>query len=104
MLSYVYFGTNDLARAIGFYNATLGALGMRRVVTNDPVWDSVSAGWGTYEDDGQRELAFWIGKPLNQQPALDRHDPARGCGRCQQRPQYEDAHRVSFVPFSRTAA
>jgi catechol 2,3-dioxygenase-like lactoylglutathione lyase family enzyme len=69
MLSYVYFGTNDLERAIGFYNATLGALGMRRVVTNDPAWDRVSAGWGMYEDDGMRELAFWIGKPFDQQPA-----------------------------------
>ena len=69
MLSYVYFGTNDLDRAIGFYTATLGALGMRRVVTNDPAWDRVSAGWGMYEDDGLRELAFWIGKPFDQQPA-----------------------------------
>ena len=28
MLSYVYFGANDLERAIVFYTATLGALGM----------------------------------------------------------------------------
>ena len=69
MLTYLYFGTNDLERAIAFYNATLGALGMRRVVTNDPAWDRVSAGWGTYEEDGRRELAFWIGKPFDQQPA-----------------------------------
>ena len=69
MLSYVYFGTNDLERAIAFYTATLGALGMRRCVTNDPAWDRVSAGWGMYEDDGLRELAFWIGKPFDQQPA-----------------------------------
>jgi catechol 2,3-dioxygenase-like lactoylglutathione lyase family enzyme len=69
MLAYMYFGTNDLERAIAFYNATLGALGMRRVVTSDPAWDRVSAGWGTYEEDGRRELAFWIGKPFDQQPA-----------------------------------
>jgi catechol 2,3-dioxygenase-like lactoylglutathione lyase family enzyme len=69
MLSYVYFGTNDLDRAIVFYNATLGALGMRRCITNDAAWDRISAGWGTYEDDGLRELAFWIGKPFDQQPA-----------------------------------
>lgn len=69
MLTYMYFGTNDLDRAIAFYNATLGALGMRRVVTNDPAWDRVSAGWGTYEEDGRRELAFWIGKPFDQEPA-----------------------------------
>ncbi len=29
MLSYVYFGTNDLERAIAFYSATLGAPGLR---------------------------------------------------------------------------
>jgi catechol 2,3-dioxygenase-like lactoylglutathione lyase family enzyme len=69
MLSYVYFGTNDLEPAIAFYTATLGTLGMRRCVTNDPAWDRVSAGWGMYEDDGLRELAFWIGKPFDQQPA-----------------------------------
>jgi catechol 2,3-dioxygenase-like lactoylglutathione lyase family enzyme len=56
-------------RAICFYNATLAPLGMQRCVTGDPDWDSISAGWGTYEDGGARELAFWIGKPFNQQPA-----------------------------------
>lgn len=69
MLTYVYFGTNDLDRAIAFYDAALSPLGMRRCVTNDPQWDRISAGWGTYEDDGLRELAFWIGKPFDQQPA-----------------------------------
>ena len=32
MLTYVYFGTNDLARAIRFYDATLTPLGMQRCV------------------------------------------------------------------------
>lgn len=69
MLHYVYFGTKDLDRAIAFYNSTLAPLGMARCVTNDPEWDKVSAGWGLYEDDGRRELAFWIGLPFDQQPA-----------------------------------
>lgn len=69
MLSYVYFGTNDLGRAIRFYNAALAPLGLERCVTGDPEWDRVSAGWGLYEDDGARELAFWIGLPFNQQAA-----------------------------------
>jgi catechol 2,3-dioxygenase-like lactoylglutathione lyase family enzyme len=69
MLSYVYFGTNDLARAISFYNAALAPLGMQRCVTNDPEWDRSSAGWGTYEKGGLEELAFWIGLPFDQQPA-----------------------------------
>ena len=67
MLSYVYLGTNDLETAIRFYDATLGALGLKRCITGDPDWDRVSAGWGTYEEGGARELALWIGKPLNQQ-------------------------------------
>jgi len=69
MLSYVYFGTNDLERAITFYNATLTPLGMKRCITEDPDWDRLAAGWGICEDDGARELAFWIGTPFNQQSA-----------------------------------
>ncbi len=69
MINYVYLGTNDLTRATRFYDATLAALEMPRCITNDPEWDRVSAGWGLYEDDGARELAFWIGTPFDQQPA-----------------------------------
>ncbi len=66
MLTYVYFGTNDLPRATRSYEATLKPLGMQRCVTGDPAWDRISAGWGIYEDDGARELAFWIGKPFDE--------------------------------------
>jgi catechol 2,3-dioxygenase-like lactoylglutathione lyase family enzyme len=69
MLSYVYFGTNDLGGATRFYDAVLVPLGMPRCVTGDPDWDRVAAGWGIYEDGGARELGFWIGTPFNQQPA-----------------------------------
>ena len=58
MLTYVYYGTNDLVRATRFYDATLGALGMQRCVTNDPAWDRISAEWGTHEQNGLSELAF----------------------------------------------
>ncbi len=69
MLSYVYFGTNDLDRAIRFYNAALAPLGMQRCVTGAPEWDRSPAGWGTYENSGLQELAFWIGLPFDKQPA-----------------------------------
>jgi catechol 2,3-dioxygenase-like lactoylglutathione lyase family enzyme len=69
MLSYVYFGTNNLEKAVAFYNAVLAPLGMARCATNDPDWDCIAAGWGTYEDDGARELAFWVGKPFDEKPA-----------------------------------
>src|SRR5258708_20742903 len=69
MLSYVYFGTNDLERAIRFYDATLAPLGMPRCITGDPERDRVAAGWGIYENGGARELGFWIGNPFDQRPA-----------------------------------
>jgi catechol 2,3-dioxygenase-like lactoylglutathione lyase family enzyme len=69
MLSYIYFGTNDLGKAIAFYTAALSPLGMKRCVTGDPEWDRTSAGWGIYDDGGARELAFWVGIPFDQQPA-----------------------------------
>jgi catechol 2,3-dioxygenase-like lactoylglutathione lyase family enzyme len=65
MLSYVYFGTNNLEKAIAFYNATLTPLGMERCITGYQEWDRVAAGWGIYEDGGARELAFWIGIPFD---------------------------------------
>jgi hypothetical protein len=40
-----------------------------RVVTNDPAWARASAGWSVYEDDGLRELAFWIGELFDQRLA-----------------------------------
>jgi catechol 2,3-dioxygenase-like lactoylglutathione lyase family enzyme len=60
MLTYVYFGTNDLERATRFYDATLAPLGMQRCITGDPARDRLSSGWGLYEEDGARELAFWV--------------------------------------------
>jgi len=69
MLTYVYFGTNNLEAAVAFYTAALAPLGMERCVTNDPQWDRVAAGWGLYENGGARELGFWIGTPFDQKPA-----------------------------------
>ena len=69
MLRYVYFGTNNLEKAIAFYEAVLAPLAMERCVTNDPDWDRIAAGWGIYENGGARELGFWVGKPFDQGPA-----------------------------------
>jgi len=69
MLSYVYYGTDDLERATRFYDATLAPLGMQRCVTGDPDRDRIAAGWGIYQDGGAHELGFWIAKAFNQQPA-----------------------------------
>ena len=69
MFTYIYLGTNDLQRAIRFYDATMGTLGHQRCITGDAEWDCISAGWGTYRNGGIEELALWVGKPFDQQPA-----------------------------------
>jgi catechol 2,3-dioxygenase-like lactoylglutathione lyase family enzyme len=69
MLSYVCFGTNDLSRATRFYTAVLAPLGLKRCETGDAEWDRISSGWGTYEQGGLRELAFWVGLPFDGRPA-----------------------------------
>jgi catechol 2,3-dioxygenase-like lactoylglutathione lyase family enzyme len=69
MFSYVCLGSNDLERAARFYDAVLGALGLQRCSTADEAnWDNW-IGWGTYEEHGARELALWICRPFDGQPA-----------------------------------
>ena len=57
MLLYVTLGTNDLSRAIAFYDATLLPLGLRRQRT-----DAVEAGYGA---DGDVRCRLWVTKPFD---------------------------------------
>lgn len=69
MFTYVCFGTNNLAQAARFYDATLGALGLKRCDTSDEgEWDGW-LGWGTYTEHGATEIALWVCQPLNGEPA-----------------------------------
>ena len=69
MFAYVCFGSTDLARSARFYDAVLGALGLSRCDTSgEPEWDGW-IGWGTYENGGQVELALWLCRPFNGEPA-----------------------------------
>ena len=69
MFTYVCLGTNDLARATVFYDATLGALGLSRCdVSGELEWEGW-VGWGTYADQGRQEVALWLGEPLDGQAA-----------------------------------
>jgi catechol 2,3-dioxygenase-like lactoylglutathione lyase family enzyme len=69
VFTYVSLGTNDPVRAAQFYDATLGALGLLRCDTSgESTWDNW-IGWGTYENLGQVELALWLCKPFDGQPA-----------------------------------
>ncbi|MEA3142263.1 MAG: hypothetical protein QOK23_4432 [Gammaproteobacteria bacterium] len=69
MFTYVCLGTNDLVRACRFYDATMDALGYTRCdISGEPSWEGV-CGWGTYQRQGQIELALWVCKPFDGRPA-----------------------------------
>src|SRR5882757_3790015 len=69
MFNYVCLGTNDLERAARFYDATMATLGLTRCdVSGESNWDDL-IGWGTYERHGAVELALWLCRPFNGEPA-----------------------------------
>lgn len=69
MFTYICLGTNDLKRAVVFYDAVLGALGLSRCdVSGETEWDGW-VGWGTYEDGGRTEIALWLCEPFDGRPA-----------------------------------
>ena len=69
MFTYVCLGSDDLARAIPFYDAALGALGLTRCNTQaETDWDGW-VGWGTYADGGRQEVALWLCQPFDGHPA-----------------------------------
>lgn len=57
MLLYVTLGTNDLNRAIAFYDAALVPLGLKRQRT-----ETVEAGYGA---DGDVRCRLWVTKPFD---------------------------------------
>lgn len=61
MLLYITLGTNDLTRATGFYDATLGALGIERRYR-----DANEIGYAMPSDARCR---FWVTKPFDGKPA-----------------------------------
>ena len=69
MFTYITLGSNDLARAVRFYDAVLAPLGLTRCATpGEEDWTDW-VGWGTYTEQGARELALWVCHPFNGQPA-----------------------------------
>lgn len=65
MFTYVCLGTNNLRRAISFYDATLAALGLQRCATEEGDDGEDMVGWGTYEDEGRNEVALWLCQPFD---------------------------------------
>lgn len=69
MFTYICLGTNDLARAVRFHDAVLGALGLKRCETGgEEDWDGW-VGWGTYENRGAVEQALWVCPTFDGRPA-----------------------------------
>ncbi|MES0824471.1 VOC family protein [Ruegeria sp. SCP11] len=58
MRLYTTYGTNDLPRAIRFYDAIFSVLEQPRL----PGWTEGRAGWGTDPDAG---TGFWVCKPFD---------------------------------------
>ena len=61
MLLYVTLGTNDLARAKGFYDAALIELGYKRQRANE---DEIG-----YAADGDSRCRLWVVTPINHKAA-----------------------------------
>ena len=69
MFTYVCLGTNDLQRAVAFYDPVMAALGQQRCDSASEPEEDGWFGWGTYVDDGRIEVALWLCEPFNGQPA-----------------------------------
>jgi catechol 2,3-dioxygenase-like lactoylglutathione lyase family enzyme len=69
MFTYICLGSNDPESALPFYDAVLGALGLRRVDTSSEPQEEGWYGWGTYENEGAREIALWLNRPFNGEAA-----------------------------------
>ena len=73
MFAYVCLGTNDLERAVKFYDAALAPLGFNRCNTGEESnWEGW-AGWGIYEEGGAKELALWVCTPFDAKTATPQY-------------------------------
>ena len=62
MFSYIMLGTNDLPRAIKFYDPLMALLGHVKAGRNEQ-----GASWGTF--NGNHTCGLCVGVPFDQQPA-----------------------------------
>ena len=74
MFTYVCLGTNNLPKAIAFYDTVLATLGLQRCDVGAESGFEDMVGWGTYADDGRQELALWVCTPFNGAPASTGND------------------------------
>ena len=62
MIGFVMVGTNDLNKAIKFYDALLETLNLKRTVTNEKY-----AGYSS--KDNSEEIEFYVTNPVNKEKA-----------------------------------
>jgi len=65
MFTYVSLGTNDLERALRFYDPTVAALGHKRCDIGAEAQGGGGGGWGRYERGGAFEPALWVCHPFD---------------------------------------
>ncbi|WP_270937109.1 VOC family protein [Falsiroseomonas oryzae] len=63
MLSHVTLGTNDLDRAVAFYDRVLAPLRLARADWN------AEAGYAGYAVPGTEAMPFWLMRPIDGHPA-----------------------------------
>ena len=59
MYSHVTLGTNDIARAVAFYDAVLGGLGLRRQESD------LDKGYAGYAAAPETTPQFWVLRPID---------------------------------------
>jgi len=62
MIGFVMVGTNDLDKAIKFYDHLLQVIGLKRIVTNEKY-----AGYSSKKESG--DIEFYVTNPVNKEKA-----------------------------------
>jgi catechol 2,3-dioxygenase-like lactoylglutathione lyase family enzyme len=65
MISYVCLGTNNMSRAITFYDAMLAPLGLKRFTKPDTESSTGWAGWRADGTNSSQGLSLWVCTPFN---------------------------------------
>lgn len=63
MYSHTTIGTNDMRRAVAFYDALLGGLGLKRQESD------LEVGYAGYAAAPETTPQFWLMRPIDRQPA-----------------------------------
>ena len=88
MFSHVTIGTDDLARAVAFYDAALAPLGIERVPSK---WET----WAAWRRPGEA-ATLWVGRPYDGRPA-NRGNGWMAAFAAPSRPAVDAAHAAALA-------